>query len=74
MNNIADKERLSWLILSDPPLASEFVQHLAKVYRYVLEHRKTPFIESYRGGDTGKLTLKLRSIKTNGLVISKESG
>jgi two-component system LytT family sensor kinase len=28
---------LDGLILSDPPLASKFVKHLAKVYRYVLE-------------------------------------
>ncbi|RYU91907.1 response regulator transcription factor [Mucilaginibacter terrigena] len=31
-----------------------------------------PFIESYRGDDTGKLTLKMRDIKTNDLIISKE--
>lgn len=29
---------LDGLILSDPPLASTFLRHLAKVYRYVLEH------------------------------------
>ncbi|MBI1769764.1 MAG: response regulator transcription factor [Bacteroidetes bacterium] len=31
-----------------------------------------PFIESYRGDDTGKLTLKIRDLKTEGLVVSKE--
>ncbi|MFT3682614.1 MAG: LytTR family DNA-binding domain-containing protein [Ferruginibacter sp.] len=31
-----------------------------------------PFIESYRGDDTGKLTIRLRNIKTNELIISKE--
>jgi len=31
-----------------------------------------PFIESYRGDDTGKLTLKLRGIKSDGIVVSKE--
>ena len=31
-----------------------------------------PFIESYRGDDTGKLTLKLRCIKTIDLIVSKE--
>lgn len=31
-----------------------------------------PFIESYRGDDTGKLTLKMRGIKTDELIISKE--
>ena len=31
-----------------------------------------PFIESYRGDDTGKLTLKLRNIKTTDLIVSKE--
>ena len=31
-----------------------------------------PFIESYRGDDTGKLTLKLRGIKTDELIVSKE--
>ena len=30
------------------------------------------FIESYRGDDTGKLTLKLRGIRTNELIASKE--
>ncbi len=29
-------------------------------------------IESYRGDDTGKLTLKLRGIKTSELIVSKE--
>jgi DNA-binding LytR/AlgR family response regulator len=31
-----------------------------------------PFIESYRGDDTGKLTLKMRGIKNSDLVVSKE--
>ncbi|MEN0053869.1 MAG: LytTR family DNA-binding domain-containing protein [Mucilaginibacter sp.] len=31
-----------------------------------------PFIENYRGDDTGKLTIKMRGIKTNDLIISKE--
>jgi len=31
-----------------------------------------PFIESYRGDDTGKLTLKLKNIKSDGMVVSKE--
>jgi two-component system, LytTR family, response regulator len=31
-----------------------------------------PFIESYRTDDTGKLTLKMKNIKTEELVISKE--
>lgn len=31
-----------------------------------------PFIESYRGDDTGKITLKLRGIKTTDLIVSKE--
>jgi DNA-binding LytR/AlgR family response regulator len=31
-----------------------------------------PFIESYRSDDTGKLTLKMRNIKTEELVVSKE--
>ncbi|MEO8764318.1 MAG: LytTR family DNA-binding domain-containing protein [Ginsengibacter sp.] len=31
-----------------------------------------PFIESYRSDDTGKLTLKLRNIKTIDLIVSKE--
>ena len=31
-----------------------------------------PFIESYRGDDTGKLTLRLRGIKTPDLIVSKE--
>jgi two-component system LytT family response regulator len=31
-----------------------------------------PFIESYRSDDTGKLTLRLRSIKTEEIIVSKE--
>ena len=31
-----------------------------------------PFIESYRGDDTGKLTLKFRNIKNDELIVSKE--
>ena len=41
-----------------------------RVNRQHLVH--LPCIESYRGDDTGKLTLKLRGIKTNELVVSKE--
>lgn len=47
---------LDGLILSDPSLASTFVRHLAKVYRYVIEHSEneivtleaeTDFIKNY---------------------------
>ena len=31
-----------------------------------------PFIESYRGDDTGKITLKMRGIKINELIVSKD--
>jgi DNA-binding LytR/AlgR family response regulator len=31
-----------------------------------------PFIESYRTDDTGKITLKMRNIKTEELIISKD--
>jgi len=41
-----------------------------RVNRQHLVH--LPFIESYRSDDTGKLTLKLRGIKTNELIVSKE--
>lgn len=41
-----------------------------RVNRQHLVH--IPFIESYRGDDTGKLTLKLKDIKTTDLVVSKE--
>ena len=41
-----------------------------RVNRQHLAH--LPFIESYRGDDTGKLTLKLRGIKTTDLIVSKE--
>lgn len=41
-----------------------------RVNRQHLVH--LPCIESYRGDDTGKLTLKLRGIKTNELIVSKE--
>lgn len=35
---------LDGLIKSNPPLASDFVQHLSKVYRYVLEHRENEVV------------------------------
>ena len=41
-----------------------------RVNRQHLVH--LPFIESYRSDDTGKLTLKMRRIKTNELIVSKE--
>ena len=41
-----------------------------RVNRQHLVH--LPFIDSYRGDDTGKLTLKLRGIKTSELIVSKE--
>lgn len=41
-----------------------------RVNRQHLVH--LPCIESYRGDDTGKLTLKLRGIKTSELIVSKE--
>ncbi|MEP7373233.1 MAG: LytTR family DNA-binding domain-containing protein [Chitinophagaceae bacterium] len=41
-----------------------------RVNRQHLVH--LPFIESYRGDDTGKLTLKMRGIKTSELIVSKE--
>jgi two-component system LytT family response regulator len=41
-----------------------------RVNRQHLAH--LPFIESYRGDDSGKLTLKLRGIKISELIVSKE--
>ncbi|MEP6927463.1 MAG: LytTR family transcriptional regulator DNA-binding domain-containing protein, partial [Ginsengibacter sp.] len=41
-----------------------------RVNRQHLVH--LPFIDSYRGDDTGKLNLKLRGIKTIDLIVSKE--
>jgi len=35
---------LDGLIQSDPALASEFVRHLSKVYRYVLEHKENEMV------------------------------
>ena len=35
---------LDGLIRSNAPLASEFVQHLSKVYRYVLEHKENEVV------------------------------
>lgn len=35
---------LDGLILSDPELASQFVRHLSKVYRYVLEHSESEVV------------------------------
>lgn len=41
-----------------------------RVNRQNLVH--LPFIESYRGDNTGKITLKLRGIKATDLVVSKD--
>ncbi len=38
---------LEALIHSDPDLASEFVQHMAKVYRYVLRHKESEVVNLY---------------------------
>ena len=35
---------LDGLIRSNAPLASDFVQHLSKVYRYVLEHKENEVV------------------------------
>jgi two-component system, LytTR family, sensor kinase len=35
---------LDSLIKSDPPLASEFVQHMARVYRYALQHNEKTLV------------------------------
>src|SRR5258708_26803373 len=35
---------LDGLILTEPELASEFVRHLSKVYRYVLEHKENEVV------------------------------
>jgi sensor histidine kinase YesM len=35
---------LDGLIQSNPPLASDFLRHLAKVYRYVLEHKENEVV------------------------------
>lgn len=65
---------LDGLIQSDPDLASGFVRHLSKVYRYVLEHKEnevvslhteTEFIRHYiallhiRYGDAVKISLDI---------------
>jgi DNA-binding LytR/AlgR family response regulator len=41
-----------------------------RVNRQCIVH--LPFIESYRTDDTGKITLKMRNIKTEELIISKD--
>jgi two-component system, LytTR family, sensor kinase len=35
---------LDGLIQTDPALASEFVRHMAKVYRYVLQHKENEIV------------------------------
>ncbi|MDX1907807.1 MAG: histidine kinase [Bacteroidia bacterium] len=35
---------LDSLIRTDPPLASEFVQHMARVYRYALQHKEKTLV------------------------------
>jgi two-component system, LytTR family, sensor kinase len=35
---------LDGLVQTDPPLASEFIRHLSKVYRYVLEHKENEVV------------------------------
>ncbi len=38
---------LDGLIHTNPELASEFVQHMAKVYRYVLQHKESEVVNVY---------------------------
>ena len=68
---------LDGLIKSNAPLASDFVQHLSKVYRYVLEHKENEivsiqeelnFMEHY----ISLLTIRYKSALEIPIEISKE--
>jgi two-component system LytT family response regulator len=84
VNNIVlfIKEELIFLINSDGNRFITDFRSLDEVeelvnpeifYRANRQHMvHLPFIESYRGDDTGKPTVKLRAIKTFDLVVSKE--
>lgn len=54
---------LEALIHSDPDLASEFVQHMAKVYRYVLRHKESEVVNLYEEVDFIEHYIRLLKIR-----------
>jgi two-component system LytT family sensor kinase len=62
---------LDGLIKSNAPLASDFVQHLSKVYRYVLEHKENEIVSIQEELNFMEHYISLLTIRyKNALVIS----
>jgi LytS/YehU family sensor histidine kinase len=59
---------LDGLILSEPEVASQFVKHLSKVYRYVLEHRENEIVPLQTEIDFIKHYISVLKIKHNGAL------
>ena len=61
---------LDGLIHTNPELASEFVQHMAKVYRYVLQHKESEVVNLYEELEFIEHYIELLNIRyCEGLVI-----
>ena len=73
---------LDGLIQTDPDLASEFVRHLSKVYRYVLEHKENEVVSLETEIAFIKHYISLLRIRYNGVLeinmdisaLAKEKG
>jgi two-component system, LytTR family, sensor kinase len=59
---------LDGLIQTNPDLASEFVRHLSKVYRYVLEHKENEIVSMETEIDFIKHYISLLQIRYNGVL------
>jgi two-component system LytT family sensor kinase len=59
---------LDGLIQTNPELASEFVQHLSKVYRYVLEHKENEVVSLETEIDFIKHYISLLQIRYNSVL------
>lgn len=69
---------LDGLIISNPELASEFVRHLSKVYRYVLEHSESEVVTLQTEVDFIQHYISVLKMKHNGalniqLTVSPEA-
>lgn len=60
---------LDGLILSEPALASQFVRHLAKVYRYVLEHQENEIVSLQTEIDFIQHYISILKIKHDNAVV-----
>ncbi|MEP7318676.1 MAG: histidine kinase [Panacibacter sp.] len=62
---------LDGLIQSDPELASEFIRHLSKVYRYVLEHKDNEVVRLQTEIDFIQHYISLLQIRYKDAVVIK---